>query len=225
MPDLSLFAAFLTGLLGGAHCVGMCGGIVTAMSLQAPGAGQRPPALFHLAYNGGRLTSYAILGGLAGLIGSAAFLSDSLFPVQRGLYVLAQGVLILLGLYLAGLNQSILAIERLGAALWRRVQPVLGRLLPIRTLAQALAAGAAWGWLPCGLVYSVLVSALASGGFASGALLMLAFGLGTLPNLLLMGWAAESLRRFTRLVWVRRVAGLLVAGLGAWGLANLLSPA
>lgn len=225
MPDLSLFAAFLTGLLGGAHCVGMCGGIVTAMSLQAPGAGQRPPALFHLAYNGGRLTSYAILGGLAGLIGSAAFLSDSLFPVQRGLYVLAQGVLILLGLYLAGLNQSILAIERLGAALWRRVQPVLGRLLPIRTLGQALAAGAAWGWLPCGLVYSVLVSALASGGFASGALLMLAFGLGTLPNLLLMGWAAESLRRFTRLVWVRRVAGLLVAGLGAWGLANLLSPA
>lgn len=218
MPDLSLFAAFLTGLLGGAHCVGMCGGIVAAMSLQG---GERPPVAFHLAYNGGRVASYALLGGVAGLIGSAAFLSDSLFPLQRGLYVLAQGVLILLGLYLAGLNQSILVIERLGSALWRRVQPFLGRLLPIRTLGQALAAGAAWGWLPCGLVYSVLVSALAAGGPAQGSLLMLAFGLGTLPNLLLMGWAAQSLRQFTRQVWVRRIAGLSVAGLGVWGLAQL----
>ena len=223
MPDLSLFAAFLTGLLGGAHCVGMCGGIVAAMSLQGPGTPitGRPPVLFHLAYNGGRLASYALLGGLAGLIGSAAFLSDRLLPLQQALYLMGQLVLILLGLYLAGLNQSILAIERLGGALWRRAQPFLGRLLPIRSLGQALAAGAAWGWLPCGLVYSVLVSALASGGLARGGLLMLAFGLGTLPNLLLMGWAAQGLRHFTRRVWVRRVAGLSVAGLGLWGLARL----
>jgi sulfite exporter TauE/SafE len=222
MPDLSLYAAFVTGLLGGVHCVGMCGGIVAAMSLH--GGARQPPA-FHLAYNGGRIASYALLGGLAGLIGSAAFLSDSLFPLQRGLYALAQVVLVLLGLYLAGLNQSILAIERLGGALWRRVQPFLGRLLPIRTLGQALAAGAVWGWLPCGLIYSVLVSALASGDPLQGGLLMLAFGLGTLPNLLLMGWAAQNLRQFTRQVWVRRVAGLSVAGLGIWGLARLLTTA
>lgn len=224
MPELSLLAAFLTGLLGGAHCVGMCGGIVAAMSLQAPGeasAGARRPALLHLAYNAGRVASYVSVGTLAGLLGSAAFLSDSLFPLQRGLYVLAQVVLILLGLYLAGLNQSVLAIERLGGGLWRRVQPLLGRLLPIRGPGQALLAGAAWGWLPCGLVYSVLVSALASGGPGRGGLLMLAFGLGTLPNLLLMGWAAQSLRQFTRQVWLRRLAGLVVAGLGAWGLAQL----
>lgn len=227
MPELSLLAAFLTGLLGGAHCVGMCGGIVAAMSLQglaAVAAGAPQPAVFHLAYNTGRIASYVLVGALAGLIGSAAFLSDSLFPLQRGLYVLAQGVLILLGLYLAGLNQSVLVIERLGGALWRRVQPLLGRLLPIRGPGQALLAGVAWGWLPCGLVYSVLVSALASGGALHGAMLMLAFGLGTLPNLLLMGWAAQSLRRFTRQLWVRRVAGLVVAGMGVWGLAQLVPP-
>lgn len=219
MPELSLLAAFLTGFLGGAHCVGMCGGIVAAMSFQGK---ERHPVAFHLAYNGGRLGSYVLAGALAGLVGSAAFLSDSLLPLQKGLYGLAQVVLILLGLYLAGLNQSVLAIERLGGGLWRRVQPYLGRLLPIRTPGQALAAGAAWGWLPCGLVYSVLVSALASGGPVRGGLLMLAFGLGTLPNLLLMGWAAESLRRFTRNPWLRRLAGLVVAGLGVWGLLPLV---
>jgi sulfite exporter TauE/SafE len=226
LPELSLLAAFLTGLLGGAHCVGMCGGIVAAMSFQSPGAPQsagRRPFAFHLAYNAGRLASYTLIGTLAGLLGSAAFLSDSLFPLQRGLYLLAQLVLILLGLYLAGLSQSVLVLERLGGGLWKRIQPLLGRLLPIRNLGQALAAGAAWGWLPCGLVYSVLVSALASGGPLRGGMLMLAFGLGTLPNLLLMGWAAESLRRLTRQVWLRRLAGLGVAGLGVWGLSRLAS--
>jgi len=204
----------------------MCGGIVAAMSFQAPG-GLRPGSLnalsFHLAYNAGRIASYTLVGMLVGLLGSAAFLSDSLFPLQRGLYLLAQVVLILLGLYLAGLNQSVLVIERLGGGVWRKVQPVLGRLLPIRNLGQALAAGVAWGWLPCGLVYSVLVSALASGSPLHGGMLMLAFGLGTLPNLLLMGWMAERLRQLTSQVWLRRVAGMAVAGLGIWGLVRLVA--
>ncbi|MDP2432717.1 MAG: sulfite exporter TauE/SafE family protein [Pseudomonadota bacterium] len=218
MPELSFLAVFLTGLLGGAHCVGMCGGIVAAISLQ-PGGTQ--PFTFHLAYSAGRIASYSAAGALAGLIGSAAFLSDTLYPVQQGLYFLAQVVLILLGLYLAGLNQSVLILERVGGVVWRRVQPLLARVMPIRSLPQALAAGALWGWLPCGLVYSVLVSALASGGSVQGATLMLLFGLGTLPNLLLMGWAATSLREWVRRVWVKRVAGLGVALMGVWGLVQL----
>ncbi|MDP2833726.1 MAG: sulfite exporter TauE/SafE family protein [Pseudomonadota bacterium] len=219
MPELSFLAVFLTGFLGGAHCVGMCGGIVAAISLQPGG---RQPFTFHLAYSAGRIASYSAAGALAGLIGSAAFLSDTLYPVQQGLYFLAQVVLILLGLYLAGLNQSVLILERAGGVVWRRVQPLLARVLPIRSLPQALAAGALWGWLPCGLVYSVLVSALASGGAGQGATLLLLFGLGTLPNLLLMGWAATSLREWVRRVWVKRVAGLGVASMGIWGLVQLL---
>lgn len=219
MPEISFLAVFLTGLLGGAHCVGMCGGIVAAISLQ-PGGKQ--PFTFHLAYSAGRIASYSAAGALAGLIGSAAFLSDTLYPVQQGLYFLAQVVLILLGLYLAGLNQSVLFLERVGGGVWRRVQPLLARVMPIRSLPQALAAGALWGWLPCGLVYSVLVSALASGGAGRGATLLLLFGLGTLPNLLLMGWAAASLREWVHRVWVKRVAGLGVASMGIWGLVQLL---
>jgi sulfite exporter TauE/SafE len=219
MPELTLLAAFLTGLLGGAHCVGMCGGIVAAMSLQPGG---RQPFVFHLAYSAGRIASYSAAGALAGLVGSAAFLSDTLYPLQQGLYVLAQGVLILLGLYLAGLNRSVLVLERAGGVLWRRVQPWLARVVPVRTLPQALSAGALWGWLPCGLVYSVLVSALAAGNAERGATLLLLFGLGTLPNLLLMGWAANSLRELTRRLWVKRCAGLGVASMGLWGLIKLL---
>jgi len=219
MPELSLVAAFLTGLLGGAHCVGMCGGIVTAMSFQA----QRKQAFsFHLAYSAGRIASYTAAGALAGLVGAAAFLSDTLFPLQTGLYILAQIVLILLGLYLAGLSQAVLWLEKAGGGLWRRVQPLLGRVMPIRHHGQALVAGMLWGWLPCGLVYSVLVSALAAGSPGKGALFLLAFGLGTLPNLLLMGWAAESLRSLIRQPWLRRVAGATVAGLGIWGLLQRL---
>ena len=218
MPDTSLLAAFLTGLLGGTHCVGMCGGIVAAMSFQG---GARQPFRFHLGYSAGRIASYAALGALAGLIGSAAFLSDSLFPLQRGLYVLAQLVLILLGLYLAGLNQSIRVLEKAGGVVWRRVQPLLARVMPVRNFGQAVAAGALWGWLPCGLVYSVLVMALSAGSATRGGALLLAFGLGTLPNLLLMGWAAESLRTFAREIWVKRAAGLLVAAMGFWGLCQL----
>jgi len=219
MPELSLLAAFLVGFLGGAHCVGMCGGIVAAMSLQG---GVRQPFVFHLGYNLGRILSYTLAGALAGLIGSAAFLSDRLLPVQQGLYVLAQGVLILLGLYLAGLSRAVLVLERAGGALWSRLQPRLGRLLPIRSPAQALLAGGLWGWLPCGLTYSVLVSALASGGALQGAGLMFAFALGTLPNLLAMAWTADRLRAIAADRRIRRIAGLTVALFGVWGLMPLL---
>jgi len=219
MLETTLLAAFLTGLLGGTHCVGMCGGIVAAMSFQGQ---TRQPFTFHIGYSAGRIASYALLGAVAGLLGSAAFLSDSLYPLQRALYVLAQVMLILLGLYLAGLNQSIRVLEHAGGAVWRRVQPLLTKVMPVRNLGQSVVAGALWGWLPCGLVYSVLVMALAAGSALQGALLLLAFGLGTLPNLLLMGWAAESLRAFARKTWVKRGAGLLVAAMGVWGLFQLV---
>ncbi len=218
MPELTLFAAFVVGLSGGVHCVGMCGGIVAALAFQAE---RRQPLPIYLGYNLGRILSYGLAGALAGLLGSAAFLSQQLWPVQQGLYVLAQVMLILLGLYLAGLSRAVLVLERAGGVVWRRIQPLLGRLLPVRGFGHALAAGGLWGWLPCGLVYSVLVTALASGSPAQGAALMLAFGLGTLPNLLAMGWAADRLRSLAADRRIRLVAGLAVASLGLWGLARM----
>ena len=218
MIEFSLLAALLAGLLGGVHCVGMCGGIVAAFSFRADGSA--PPFRLHLASNLGRIFSYVLFGALAGALGASLKLADFL-PVQTMLFVLAQVVMILLGLYLAGWSQWVLIFERAGGGLWKRVKPVFHKMLPVKSMPQAVLAGMAWGWLPCGLVYSILVSALAAGSATSGAALMLAFGLGTLPNLLGMGLFARQIQPFMQQLWVRRAAGLMVAGFGIWGLMLL----
>ena len=221
MLELSLASAFLVGLLGGGHCAGMCGGIVSAVSLSLPGS--RPRIGFLLAYNFGRITSYGAAGLLAGAIGASSFFLDHVLPVERVLYALASVMLILLGLYLAGIWRGVVVLETVGGKLWRQVQPWSKRFLPVRTLPQALALGSIWGWLPCGLVYSVVVAALATGSPWHGGALMLAFGLGTLPALLAMGMAAVRMRAVLRHVWVRRLSGLVVIGFGLLGLWRLAS--
>jgi sulfite exporter TauE/SafE len=197
----------------------MCGGIVAAFSFRADGTA--PPFRLHVGYNLGRVLSYTLFGALAGSLGVSLNLLE-IRPLQVGLYILAQGVMILLGLYLAGWNRWVLIFEKAGGALWKRVQPFFKKLLPVRNQPGAFLAGMVWGWLPCGLVYSVLISALASGSAPGGAALMLAFGLGTLPNLLGMGLFARSLQPFFQKPLTRKVAGLMVVGFGLWGLIRLM---
>jgi uncharacterized protein len=221
MPELSLLAALLAGLLGGVHCAGMCGGIVTAFSLQLPGAQPRPA--FHLAANLGRIASYALAGAIAGIVGGGSLYLQQIFPVERALYLVAQLMLIALGLYLAGWWQGVLVLERAGGALWRKLQPAFSKLLPIRSVPGAFAAGMVWGWLPCGLVYSILITALASGSALHGGLTMLMFGLGTLPNLLAMGFFAERLKPWLQRAAVRIAAGVVLIAMGAVGLLRLWS--
>lgn len=216
MPDSGVLALFIVGLLGGGHCAGMCGGIVGALSLQSPQGGAAA-ILVHLAYNLGRIGSYVLAGLLAGLLGQAA---GNLMAVQNGLYLFASLMLIAMGLYLLGITQFLTPLERGGQALWRRIQPLTRRFLPVRGIAQALPLGLLWGWLPCGLVYSALTTALASGSAGQGALLMLAFGLGTLPNLLLAGLLLARFRRFAQARATRVVSGLLVLAYGIIGLFN-----
>jgi sulfite exporter TauE/SafE len=211
-----LLALFIVGLLGGGHCAGMCGGIVGALSLQSPQGGGAA-ILVHLAYNFGRIGSYVFAGLLAGLLGQVA---GNLMPLQHGLYLFASLMLIAMGLYLLGVTQFLAPLERGGQALWQRIQPLTKRFLPVRGVAQALPLGLLWGWLPCGLVYSALTTALASGSAGKGALLMLAFGLGTLPNLLLAGLLLARFRRFAQARVTRVVSGLLVLTYGIIGLIN-----
>ena len=212
MPDSGYLALFLVGLLGGTHCVGMCGGIVGALSL-----GGAPRLSLHLAYNLGRVTSYGLAGALVGAVGGALALSGQL-PLRLALQVAASLMLVALGLYLLGVTRALAFTERLGQRLWRRIQPLTRRFLPANTPARAFPLGLLWGWLPCGLVYSALATALTAGSPAQGALLMLAFGAGTLPNLLLAGLLLVRLRRFVQQAWLRGVAGATVAGFGVWGL-------
>ena len=177
----------------------------------------------HLAYNRGRIASYAAAGALAGTAGSLGLLLDGVLPVQLALYVLANLMLIALGLYLAGVSGVAARLGAARTALWRRIQPLTRGLLPADTLPRALGLGLLWGWLPCGLVYGILLTALLAGDPLSGAAIMAAFGLGTLPNLLFAGLAWRRLNGVTRARPVRLVAGGLVLGFGVYGLAHAAS--
>ena len=224
MIELSLISAFLVGLLGGGHCIGMCGGIVSAVSMHLPNQTKnQPKILFLIAYNAGRILSYTLAGVLAGLLGASSFFLSHVLPIQHLLYFMSSLMLILLGLYLAGFWYGITYIENAGRSLWEKLQPYSKKFIPVQNLKQAFALGGLWGWLPCGLVYSVLIAAIATGNALNGGLLMLAFGLGTLPTLLAMGMTAVKLKTTLQNVWVRRVSGLLVLGFGVVGILRLLT--
>ncbi len=213
--------AFAVGLLGGVHCMGMCGGIVASLGA---GQGAQPAWAVRFAYNGGRVASYAIAGALAGGLGGAGLLLGHLLPAQMIFYVLANLLLVGLGLYLAGWTGFIVRLEGPGRRLWSHLQPLASRLMPARTLGQGLALGALWGWIPCGLVYSMLGTALLTGSAGGGALVMLAFGAGTVPNLLATGWLlGRRGRGRPQAPWVRLTAGGLVTGFGLLGLARAVT--
>jgi uncharacterized protein len=192
----SLVAAFLVGLLGGVHCVGMCGGIVGTLTAGLPANARSSLAHvfpYQLAYNGGRIAGYTLAGALMGTLGTLTIEAIPLHYAQRTLYTLAAAFMILLG----------------------------RRLLPIRSPSQAVALGFVWAWIPCGLVYSVLIWSVSSGSAIEGALLMLAFGLGTLPNLLTLGMLAGAAARFADHSRIRQVSGALVIGFGLYALWQL----
>ena len=204
MNALSLVPMFMVGLAGSVHCIGMCGGIVGALSISggAPAAPTRPviaiavarPALQTslqsnvlrvLAYNGGRIASYMLAGALAGSLAGAGMLHMASLQVAG--YWLANLMLVALGLYLMDAWRGLAHLEAAGNIVWRRVRPLLKPLMPMDTPLKALAVGGLWGWVPCGMVYSALLTAMLQGSALQGAAAMAAFGLGTLPMLLGMG--------------------------------------
>jgi sulfite exporter TauE/SafE len=235
--SLALVPVFVVGLLGSVHCAGMCGGIVGALSM-APAAGRsvpvrvirtaRPALANVFAYNAGRIGSYmtagALAGGLGNGLGQGAAALARLPALQAGGYWMANLMLAMLGLYLMDAWRGLARLEQGGQLVWRHVQPLLRHVRPVQGgsfgLGRMLAAGVLWGWLPCAMVYSVLVTAMLSGSATGGALVMLAFGLGTLPMLLALGLLGARLRACLRLRSVRLACGVLVLGFGLLGLVR-----
>lgn len=217
--------AFTVGLLSGLHCVGMCGGIMGALTFGLPPQVRQNPRrllLFLLAYNLGRLISYGLAGVLFGVFGAGLF--DLLQPWlgQGWPQRLAALVMVVIGLYLAGLLPQLIGLERLGLPLWRYLSPIAGRLMPVQRLPVALLYGLIWGWLPCGLVYAMLIVAAGQGSGLFGGVMMLAFGLGTLPAVMLTGVLAGKLQDLAKRVRLRLLAGL---SLVVFGLVVLVYPA
>jgi sulfite exporter TauE/SafE len=209
MPELAAFTAFLAGLLGSTHCLGMCGGIATALGA----SGQRSlwqPLLYQL----GRLSSYAAAGAVAGGVGAAAGFAFAVSRWSEWLRLATAVVVIVIGLDISfgatARTAWLRAPERWGARLWRRIAPTASRWLPTAPAARALALGLLWGWLPCGLVYSVLLAAAVAGSAARGGATMLAFGIGTLPAMGGLSYLGGRLPRRDS-AWARLLGSCLVA--------------
>lgn len=220
--ETSYLAAFLVGLLGGVHCIGMCGGIVGALCIgigndieknfkQTAQQNFKKTFPFLISYNAGRISSYTLAGILMGGIGWLGSHLITIYSIQQTLEIIAAVFMFALGLYIAGWWKGLANIERLGGkVIWKRLEPLGRRFMPVQTYYQAFILGLIWGWLPCGLVYSVIIWTISTQSPLEGGLLMLSFGLGTLPNLLLMGVFASTLNQFIRQTWVKQVAGLMI---------------
>jgi sulfite exporter TauE/SafE len=215
MDTSLLLTAWITGLLGGTHCVGMCGGISAALSFALPANLRTGPRLFgyQLAYNTGRLLTYGILGTTVGLLGQhiiAPLAGMMWLRLVAGLFMIA------MGLYLAGWWSGLARLERIGGGAWRLMEPLRQHLFPVNHPLKAVLVGSAWGFLPCGLVYSALSLSLARSDAMMSGLMMMAFGMGTLPFLLLTGTLAAQVRQILQRPGVRQSAGLAVIAFGLW---------
>jgi len=211
--EYSLFAVFIVGLVSTLHCLGMCGGILGALALSLPPEVQnnrRRLLPFVLTYNLGRIASYAFAGALVGAVGDHLFAAISPQYGHTVLQWIAALVMVAMGLYLAGWFPRLAQMETVGRPLWQRLEPLGQRLLPVKSPLHALLFGLVWGWLPCGLVYSVLIYAASAGGALQGALFMTAFGAGTLPTMVTAGLLTGLMTKLGRAANVRRAAGIVV---------------
>lgn len=209
-----LLAALLIGFLGSGHCLVMCGGIVGALQLAMPAQSTTKKLLLQLTLSAGRLTTYAVFGAIVGYAGVSAMQLAG--ASMLWLRLVAGILLIMMALYISRLWFGLLLLEKAGQTLWHYVQPVSRRFLPLDSLSKAYAYGLCWGALPCGLVYSALGWSLASGSASAGAALMLAFGLGTLPAILLTGSAAQLMSKLKSHNTVRYAAAAMLAIYGGY---------
>lgn len=207
--NADLLAALLIGFIGSSHCLVMCGGIAGALQLSMPAQSRARKLQLQLLLSLGRLTTYALFGALVGYFGAGAM---QLAGVSLLWLRLVAGLLLLLmALYISRLWFGLIRLEQLGQKLWRYVQPLATKLLPLNSAAKAYSYGLCWGALPCGLVYSTLGWSLASGSAIQGGLLMLSFGAGTLPAILLTGSAAGALQKLKNTSWLRYSAAIMLA--------------
>jgi sulfite exporter TauE/SafE len=213
----ALGAALLAGILGSAHCVGMCSGISGMFAMHAQQASIRERLPLAIAYNTGRICSYGALGLIVAALGSSAVTA---IPKLAGPVRLVGGlIIVLVGLQIAFNWRLLKPLERIGATIWAQISPLAQGLVPVTNLPRALGLGLLWGWLPCGLVYSILLLAAASSNATNGALIMVAFGAGTMPAMLMTGLGTAQLASMMRRKSIRYGLGLAIVLLGVFTLA------
>jgi len=235
--SLDLLSAFIIGLLGSGHCIAMCGGITTMLtsalhtnkyhsnqqipvntqnkkSNQNENSRQTSKLVLVIFYNIGRIASYCVIGAIVGYTGSIA--AKNIGMPLAGLRMFSAIFVVLLGLYLGQWLMWLNRIEALGKGLWQHISPLAQKVIPVSSPAKAFSLGAIWGWLPCGLVYSTLTWALASGSLITGASIMLCFGLGTLPALLTLSLSFGGIKSLLVKPTLRKGMALLLITFGVY---------
>ncbi len=223
MGELGLWAAFVAGLAASGHCASMCGGIAGAFAMRTQRSGSGSKLAMGLAYNLARVGSYALAGAIVGVLGHLVLHSFDVKALSIAFRVAAGLVMILVAGRLLFGWRVLDPLEAAGAGLWRRVMPWAGRQGRSGGLGGAIGLGLAWGWLPCGMTYSMLMMAGMTGGAASGAALMAAFGAGTLPSMVTATVAFERIAStLSRRATLRNIAGVLLLGFGLWTAGDAL---
>ncbi len=205
----SYITAFLLGLFSTVHCLAMCGSVIGALTLSLPmdvRESQRKMLPYVFNYNLGRILSYTMAGAIVGLL-SSPLANVNGHMILRYLSIV---VMIGMGLYLAGWFPKFAKMERLGAPIWRWLQPIGQKLLPVKAFSQAFWLGIVWGWLPCGLVYAALAVAATVGDPIQASMVMLSFGLGTLPAVMGAGLFTGLLASLARAKHMKRIAGVSI---------------
>ena len=213
----TLTIVFLMGLLGGVHCLGMCGGVVALLTSALPAeirSNAKQTSLYHLNYNTGRILSYILMGALFGLAGELLSNTLKMNTLDHALRIFSGMLMVLVGLYIGNWYAGIQVLEKVGAKLWVKLQPISQKFLPVTNLKSAFLVGLFWGGIPCGLVYGALSFSILSGSATQGGLIMLAFGLGTLPSLLIMAGFSSKLSAAIKKPLVRKFSGGLIIALG-----------
>ncbi|HLU62875.1 MAG TPA: sulfite exporter TauE/SafE family protein [Gammaproteobacteria bacterium] len=214
MTELALAAALVAGLAGSGHCLAMCGGMAGLLAGRRSADGR--PLRRTLAYNLGRVFTYSLGGFLAGLLGHAVGAASGLGVAAGHLRILSGFIIVLAGLYLLTGRRVFAPFEKLGEKTWSRIAPLAVRQLQKDGMFATTVLGMLWGWLPCGMTWSMLAVAAASASPLQGAAIMAAFGLGTLPAMLAAGLAGMGLRGLmNRRAWRQGAAVLLIAA-GVW---------
>lgn len=213
-------SAIIVGFLGGAHCFGMCGPIVSTISITIP---KEQTIKFNIAYNLGRIFSYITAGVIAGSLSMLLIKTGDGKNILITLRVLSFLMMIAIGLYISGLLNLLKFIEKLGNKIWKHIEPTATKFFPFTTIKQAFIAGVLWGFIPCGLVYGVLALVLTSGSPSYGAIYMLGFGIGTLPALVSMGIFSQKIKPWLQNKTIKLVAGLLLATIALLQLVMFLN--
>jgi len=206
----TLLAAALAGLLGGVHCAVMCGGIAASFPAMAPG---RPLRVAWQA-NLGRIGGYVVAGAVAGGLGGGLLRLLRIDALALGLRMAAGVALVLVALRLLDRGGRLDFLARPGVRAWRWLQPLHRNLLPANTTWRRVALGALWGWMPCGLSLGLLTVAWLQASAGGGALVMAAFGLGTLPVMLPLTWSGARMHGWLQRPGLRSALGGIVLGAG-----------